>query len=222
MINTLSSRATFYDVIGYLVPGLIAIGVGWLWCYVFVDEASAVQVVKLMTAHALLATFIMLAGGYVTGHLVNSLSSLILEKKVFNGRFKKSKDWISRVKATDEKRFEAIKASANAEFHIPVESLGVFDIRIRMEERMPNTTITGFSFLSFYGMSRTLALLSWVAALPACILVGRHFAGDGAVCASLLTFLGFVVIGGFFSYQYLRFVEYYYDFLGSTLLHKAS
>lgn len=221
MMNTLSSRATFYDVIGYLVPGLIAICVAWLWCFVFVDAIWSIRLAKLMTTHALVSTFIMLAGGYVTGHLVNSVSSLLLEKRLFKDRFERAKDWISRVKENNQKRYEVIKNNVSDEFHIPPESLGMFDMRIRMEECMPNATITGFSFLSFYGMSRTLALLSWLAVIPACVILGRHFSGDRAVYAILMTFVGFVAIGGFFCHQYLRFVEYYYDFLGSTLMHKT-
>ena len=58
MLNTLSARATFYDVIGYLIPGILSMGIGWLYWYVFVDAASAVGFVRLMTNHGLVATFL--------------------------------------------------------------------------------------------------------------------------------------------------------------------
>ena len=219
MLNTLSSRATFYDVIGYLFPGILSLGTGWLWWYVFVDIDSAMRIARLMINHGLLATFFMLAGGYVTGHLANSISSALLEKVIFKTKFRTAKKWLDRAKSTNADRARRIEANAQTEFKVSAEALTSFDMRIRMEEKMPNATITGFSFLSFYGMSRTLALLSWLAALPVCVIIGRNFNGTASLSAAGLSCIAMIIIGGFFSYQYLRFVEYYYDFLGSTLMN---
>ena len=83
---------------------------------------------------------------------------------------------------------------------------------------MPNATITGFSFLSFYGMSRTMALLSWLGALPIAMFVASKYCRAQAFLAGGTSFGIVCAVGIFFCYQYLRFVEYYYDFLGSTLL----
>ena len=218
MLNTLSARATFYDVIGYLIPGILSMGIGWLYWYVFVDVASAVRILRLMTNHGLVATFLILACGYVIGHLVNAISSAILEKLIFKSRFNMAKKWLDRVQTANPDRVNRITTNVQAEFKIPAEALTSFDMRIRMEEKMPNATITGFSFLSFYGMNRTLALLSWLTAIPVCVIVGRHFHGTSSFVLAGLSCVAMLVIGGFFSYQYLRFVEYYYDFLGSTLM----
>lgn len=222
MLNTLSSRATFYDVIGYLFPGILSIGTGWLWWYVFIDTVSAERIARLLTNHGLIATFLMLAGGYVTGHLMNSISSATLEKRLFKSKFGAAKRWLDRVKSASSERANRIDENAKAEFNLPADDLTSFDMRIRMEEKMPNATITGFSFLSFYGMSRTLALLSWMSAIPVCVIVGRHFNGTSSLVAAGLTCCAMIAIGVFFSYQYLRFVEYYYDFLGSTLMQKST
>lgn len=105
---------------------------------------------------------------------------------------------------------------------MPVEEISVFDMRIRMEENLPRATITGFSFLSFYGMCRTLTLLVvlasipisyWSSSLVSCKLSGLVFT---------LVFLLVLAIATAFKYQYLRFVVYYYDFMGSTLLYKSN
>ena len=63
-----------------------------------------------------------------------------------------------------------------------------------------------------------MALLSWLSSLPLAFMMGTRYSGSIAIAVSLITFLILSGIGGLFCYQYLRFVEYYYDFLGSTLL----
>lgn len=222
MYNSLGVRATFYDVIGYLIPGVLMLCIGWAWWYTCIDNETARWLAIFILKHGFLATLLLCAGGYVTGHLANSISSLILEKWIFKKKFLTAKKWLERAKSTNIGRATKISENANSEFGIPAETLSSFDLRIHMEEKMPNATITGFSFLSFYGMSRTLALLSWISAIPVCVIVGRHFNGTSSLVAAGLSCCAMIAIGGFFSYQYLRFVEYYYDFLGSTLMQKST
>ena len=222
MLNTLSSRATFYDVIGYLVPGVISLGIGWLYWYQFIDAESAKWTVKQALKNAFVASLAIAAIGYVFGHLVNAASSLLLEKWIFKRPFVDAKKWYERVLEKNSARANAIQRNVDSEFHIASTDLTAFDMRIRMEEMMPNAAITGFSFLSFYGMSRTLALLAWLSSFPLAFLVGMRYEGGVAIFAALVTFVVFCAVGVLFCYQYLRFVEYYYDFLGSTLLHSKS
>ena len=217
MLNTLSSRATFYDVIGYLVPGAIALSVGWLWLFML-DHDFAIWSAQLMARHGFCALLCIVAVGYVAGHLVNAMSSLLLEKFVFRKRFAKAKQWYERVAAKCPAKAKLIAENVRQEFKLDVAALSAFDMRIRMEESMPNATITGFSFLSFYGMSRTMALLSWLGALPIAMFVAGKYCRAQAFLAGGTSFGIVCAIGIFFCYQYLRFVEYYYDFLGSTLL----
>lgn len=221
MLNTLSSRATFYDVIGYLVPGVIAVAIGWLWTLVF-DHVFAMWCVKLMVRHGVYAVFSIAAGGYVAGHLVNSMSSLLLEKLILKKHFTNAKQWYARVAKKYPEKAKRIEENVLNEFNVEVKDLAAFDIRIRMEESMPNATITGFSFLSFYGMSRTMALLLWLGALPVAMLVSDKYIGSHAFIVGSAVFAIFFVAGLFFCYQYIRFVEYYYDFLGSSLLRGDS
>lgn len=217
MLNTLSSRATFYDVIGYLVPGVVAVAIGWLWILVF-DRDFAMWCVRLMAQHGVYAAFFLVAGGYVAGHLVNSMSSLLLEKLIFKKHFTTAKQWYARVLEKYPEKAKRIEENVMNEFNVEVNELTAFDMRIRMEESMPNATITGFSFLSFYGMNRTMALLLWLGSLPMAMLVSDKYIGRYAFGVGSAVFIIFLVAGFFFCYQYIRFVEYYYDFLGSTLL----
>ena len=219
MYNSLGVRATFYDVIGYLIPGMLMLCIGWSWWYACVDCESAIRFAKLLSNHAFLTTILLCAIGYVIGHLANSISSLILEKWIFKNQFLNAKKWLNRAKAANAERAKTISENALTEFRVSAEALSSFDLRIYMEEKMPNATITGFSFLSFYGMSRTLALLSWMATIPICVIIGQLFTGKSSLIAATLSCIAMISIGGFFTYQYLRFVEYYYDFLGSTLMN---
>ena len=222
MLNTLSSRATFYDVIGYLVPGVIFLGIGWLYWYQFIDDESAKWIVKHMLKNVFVTSLAIVAIGYVLGHLVNAVSSLLLEKCLFKKPFANAKKWYERALEKNPTRASAIQRNVDLEFHVAPADLTTFDMRIRMEEMMPNATITGFSFLSFYGMSRTLALLAWLSSLPLAFLIGMRYEGGVAIFAALVAFIASCAVGAFFCYQYLRFVEYYYDFLGSTLLRSKA
>lgn len=223
MIKTIASRATFYDVIGYLIPGCISLIVMWLWFFIFSYE-SATWFVRVLLKHGVATTLCVIPLGYVIGHLVNSISSVLFEKWLFKSEFQKAKQWYNRVLEKCPARAERIQENVKIEFGIGAkpELLTVFDIRIRMEERMPNATITGFSFLSFYGMSRTLAFLTFLTAVPIgvwCFEMCYCFC-----CGFVIGVIGFllVVLAGLaFIHQYLRFVEYYYDFLGSTLMFRT-
>ena len=217
MLTTLSSRATFYDVIGYLVPGVVAVAIGWLWTFAF-DHDFAMWSARLMVRHGIYAAFFLVAGGYVSGHLVNSMSSWLLEKHILKKHFANAKQWYARVVEKSPKKAKRIEENVLNEFNVEVKDLAAFDIRIRMEESMPNATITGFSFLSFYGMSRTMALLLWLGALPMAMIVSDKYIGRHAFFVGSAVFVIFSIAGLLFCYQYIRFVEYYYDFLGSTLL----
>lgn len=217
MLNTLSSRATFYDVIGYLVPGVIAIGVGWLWILA-VDHDFAMWCARLMARHRVFAVCSLASGGYVAGHLVNSISSLLLEKFILKKPFANAKCWYERMLKKCPEKAKKIEENVLREFDLDVKALSAFDMRIRMEESMTNATITGFSFLSFYGMSRTMALLLWIGALPVAMLVADKYIGRQSFIVGGVVLVIFAMAGFFFCHQYIRFVEYYYDFLGSTLL----
>ncbi len=219
MLNTLSSRATFYDIIGYLIPGIIAIAIIWLYWFVYIDELSAKSLIKVLLNYSILSSLAIISIGFVMGHLVNSISSLFLEKLVLKGTFNSAKQWYDRI--DDDCRKELISKIAKEEYNLEPKSLTSFDLRIQMEERMPNSTITGFSFLSFYGMSRSLALLSWLSMPPSIYIIVDKYSGDKVKLTTFFSILFFIIVGFCFCYQYIRFTKYYYDFLCSTLIFSS-
>ena len=222
MVSNFGARTTFYDIIGYLIPGVFALGVLWLYWYVIISSETALLFAKLLSRHVGLTSIGLVTGGYVAGHLVNSLSSLILEKWIFRKAFEDAKNWYDRVSKKSQVRANQIHNNVLEFFGVPVEEISVFDMRIRMEEELPGATITGFSFLSFYGMCRTLMFLVLFAAIPISYWSSRLVSSKSSWLVFALMFMFMFAIAAAFKYQYLRFVVYYYDFMGSTLLYKSN
>jgi hypothetical protein len=229
MFNNLTSRATFYDVTGYLIPGILSIGIGWATCYIYggrvvLDET----VVVLGKMGGVVTALILVAIGYVCGHLLNALSSAIYEKWLFKGFFAKAKDWQSRLSINGKSREIRICSRAKMLYGVDVQDLQGFDLRIRAEEKMPQSFVTGFCFLSFYGMCRTLSFIA-ILALPLIAKLGWDNCRCVCQCAwwcKLMVSVSFVIlmlgIALAFAFQYLRFATNYYDYLGSTLLFVAN
>lgn len=210
MTKSLSSRATFYDLTGYLVPGVITLGLVWLYWFFLFDFNTAWSFLKFLQKMGVFCTTAAIVIlGYAVGHVMNSISSLLFERLLFKSGFDKWKAWSSRM---SESRKARVKEVISEEFKTDLPDIKAFDIRIRMENYMPNAAITGLCFLSYYGMCRTLSLVSILCLPLASILC---FVYDG-LCLFLPLVPCFVSLC--FGYQYSRFVIYYYDFLGSTLM----
>ena len=220
MLNTLSARATFYDIVAYFVPGLIALGVVGLWIVILGGGGFASEMIDVMFKHWVAASILGVALSYVAGHCANSCSSWLLEKHLFAERFADASNWHKRLHDCSPERESVVKKVVDAEFGVAPEKLKPFDLLIRMEEVLPQATMSGFSFLCFYGMSRTMALLSWLAAIPVGIFIGMNWCGCcyTMICVGVVTGVLMCAVGMLFANQYLRFVLYYYDFLASTLM----
>ena len=220
MLNTLSARATFYDIIGYFVPGLLTLGVGLVCMRILGGQPLIDNVYGWTNDHWFATSIIGVALSYIAGHCANSCSSWLLEKIIFKDQFAEAANWYKRLLDKSPERGKVIKSVVKAELNIDLSKLEPFDLMIRMEEFFPRATISGFSFLCFYGMCRTLALLSWLAALPISIMLGTMWSGDTIekVVASVVASVIMCAVGSLFFNQYIRFVRYYYDFLASTLM----
>ena len=222
MFDSLTSRATFYDITGYLIPGICAEGVAWLWLYAFRhDTATALLSGPLWLHGGFVIAIILVATGYVAGHLMNSFSSLVFQKWICKERFERASNWQKRIQTNPSARTERIEQRASEVFDIPLEVVNTYELRIRGEEGLPQSFVTGFSFLAFYGMNRTLALLSALAVIPCCAIACRTKLIP-CPCFSVLIAL-VLTIGATFLFlnQYLRFAAKYHDYLASTLLVKS-
>ena len=103
MLESLIARARFYDITGYWIPGNLALGVIWLYARVFGWAESADKVISFIGDHWLSSTILVfVVGGYAVGHLVNSISKLLIEKIVFAIPYKKNADWLKRIQEKNE------------------------------------------------------------------------------------------------------------------------
>lgn len=201
-MDSLGFRATFYDIIGYIIPGSLAFIVGWANVFVWGDAELAKNAMKIVLGNPWLSLIAIAAAGYVCGHALNALSSCVIEWPLRKFWWRSWVDWTSRL---DNEKLARVDGIAQNIFGMPAKKLSAFDIRIRLESQLPGPAITGLCFLSYYGMSRNLVALSLLAT-PIAIATGGWW-GVGAP-----------IVAGLFFYQYKRSVVNYYDFLGSSLL----
>ena len=155
--------------------------------------------------------------GSIAGHLVNAFSSLIIQKWLFRKPFARAMDWRTRSQKNSPKRMDRIRERSFELYGLLPDDLKTFDLRIRGEEEMPQSFVTGFSFLSFYGMNRTLSLLCVLASVPSCELARRTGLLSHPAASVLLALALTVGSAALFLHQYLRFVEYYDNYLESIL-----
>ena len=201
-MDSLGFRATFYDIIGYIIPGSLAFFVGWANVFVWGDAELAKNAMKIVIKNPGFSFIAIAAAGYVCGHALNALSSCVIEWPLRKLWWRTWIDWTSRL---DKEKLARVDGIAQSIFGMPAKKLSAFDIRIRLESQLPGPAITGLCFLSYYGMSRNLVALSLLAT-PVSIAIASWWG-----IASL-------IVAGLFFYQYKRSVVNYYDFLGSSLL----
>lgn len=219
MIDSLVARARFYDFTGYWIPGNLAIGIAWVYAWVFGWESQANKAIEFVSAHWVAATIlIFIVGGYAVGHLVNALSKLLLEKCILKRAFDENKDWLTRIKSNKTGKGAAVLKRFNEVIKYDPQSSSAAGSVIQgwAEQCLPAPSMTTFRFLCFYGMNRTLSVLTIFLIPPVAhwVLDHSHF------CCML-----FVIVVGFcvsllFGFQYLRFVKLYADSLPELLLMK--
>ena len=217
MLESLIARARFYDFTGYWIPGNLAIGIIWLYARVFGWAAEADKAISFVEKHWLASTIlIFIVGGYAIGHLVNAISKLLIEKIAFAVAYKNSADWLGRLKKRNGSKEQVILERFEEKFgYSPNSSVSAGPvIQGWAEQKLPAPSMTTFRFLCFYGMNRTLAVLTIAIIPPAAhwSLAHSHF------CCMIIVILAGIIFAGMFIYQYLRFVEYYADSIPELLL----
>lgn len=221
MLDSLVARARFYDITGYWIPGNIALGIVWLYAKVFGWADTANNILLFVGDHWIASSILIFAaGGYAMGHLVNSISELLIEKVVFAIPYQKKANWLKRIQERNgDKEKEVIKRFHDKFNYVPTSYIATGPvIQGWAEQNLPAPSMTTFRFLCFYGMNRTLAILTLAMIPPAAywVLVHSHF------CCMVVTILAGVFIVGMFIYQYLRFVEYYANSIPELLLMEVT
>lgn len=220
MLESLVARARFYDITGYWIPGNVTIIIGWLYAWAFGWREQANRVLAYASDNLVVfGVLIVIVGGYAIGHLVNSVSKLLLEKLVLAGSFKRNRDWLSRLQSDSSSKKDEVMRRFNQEFHYrPTSSASAGGvIQGWAEQQLPAPSMTTFRFLCFYGMNRTLSLLTLLAIPPIAHIVLCY----SHLCCMMLTIVLGCAASVLFGFQYLRFVKYYADSLPELLLMKG-
>ena len=221
MLDSLVARARFYDFTGYWIPGNLAIGIVWVYAWVFGWESRANKAIEFVSSHWVAATIlIFIVGGYAMGHLVNALSKLLLEKCILKWAFDENKDWLSRIRSDKTGKGAAVLKRFNDVFKFDPQSSSAAGSVIQgwAEQCLPAPSMTTFRFLCFYGMNRTLSVLTIFLIPPVAhwVLVRSH------CCCMLCAIVVGLFVSFLFGFQYLRFVKLYADSLPELLLMKEA
>ena len=147
---------------------------------------------------------------------MNAISKLLIERIVFAIAYKNSADWLERLQKRNGAKEQVILKRFKEKFgYNPTSSVAAGPvIQGWAEQKLPAPSMTTFRVLCFYGMNRTLAVLTIAIIPPAAhwSLTHSHF------CCMIIVILAGILFAGMFIYQYLRFVEYYADSLPELLL----
>ena len=213
-MDKFSIKTSIYDIFGYCIPGIVTL----LYIYFIhnfnnllfsANILSQLQQDFKLSISQWIVIFIL---SYIIGHLIATLSSLIIEKWLCCRLYKK----VSTPKELfDEATYNQFNIKHNEIFGVPYSVKNSRMTFAYINEYYPNSYSTAFTFQTFYGMARNLCLIF--------IAIGLLFLFASIFCAFsiCLTLLHFVIAGIFF-YEYYRFVKYYNLQLMSTFLVPGS
>ena len=202
-----SIKTTIYDIFGYLMPGLLSISC----IYAFYRQAA--EKVGLIDAFSgslckmnVYSCAALVGAGYLAGHFVSALSSLVLEKWMLHKCKLFGENWMLR-KILDNDTYLQFSKKYEEVFKLKAKNgEKVFrDCFVYVEARQPAVYSTAFVFLSIYGMARGIALIALAFAIWATIYIGacnKQWVGVLYGGLALLVFIGFMR-------QYLRFHRYF-------------
>jgi hypothetical protein len=211
-----SIKTTIYDIFGYLLPGMLSIG-----C-IFVFYRQATEDVGLIDAFTgnlcgvnVYSCAALVGVGYLVGHFVSALSSLVLEKWMLHKLNLFGKSW-DLIKILDNDTYQQLSKKYKEVFKLEANKDEKFfrNCLVYVEARQPAVYSTAFVFLSFYGMARGIALIAITSAIWAFIYIG--FYSKQCVCA-VYVILALLAFAGFMR-QYLRFQRYFRQHILSGFL----
>lgn len=220
MFGSIGFRTTVYDILGYFIPGAIGLFVVWLSVWAGLGRGFAWGLVGALNEASVVGCVMIAVVVYITGHLINSLSSWLLERGLLAKYFRSQADWVGRLEYESEKGQGKKQAHAKRTldsyellFGYRPENKDWLFVTGYIDEFMPGASATALRFQAFYGMGRSVALLCFLATIPVSVILTKH----GWMVRWCLSG-GLVVAGILFLNQYLRFVRNHRDFLAGIPL----
>lgn len=187
-------KATFYDLISYFLSGLLFLLILFITSFHYKNSNIDWTMIKEMGGTII--TLILFVC-YIIGHLLSTLSSLIIEKWLLANKIKSLIPVRNQLYGIFlEKYNELFKCNFNNnDFRLVI---------CYVESLQPNVYSTAFIFLSVYGMCRNFSLifLSFSIIEVALSMLNKN--------GSLLEFAAlYCLVGLIFLYGYFRFFKYF-------------
>jgi hypothetical protein len=205
--------ATIYDFLGYFIPGFALWGLvlgAWyhscptlpLWAKIQSLITSAFMQVqpKDLSINWFSFVFIIFVL-YVTGHIVSTLSSLVIEKLAIM-KLGWGKNAILVKGAISTEFYGTFTQKFEERFHFKFDDDEFRACIAFVQTNRPSVYTTAFVFLTFYGMARNI-LLSVIIVLPWEIINGIvSFSGFQ------MGYIGILLAGGtVFCLEYVKFIQ---------------
>ncbi|KNY27682.1 hypothetical protein [Pseudobacteroides cellulosolvens] len=197
-------KATLYDIFGYLIPGILFIFFSYVSFNHFKGTFDNTKILKNVYSYMEIKNIIVISVfAYFIGHVLSTLSSLIVEKSIFLkfsflSRGLKSKSQFSN------NMFENFKRKYSEVFNLQYDDRDFRSVICYVESREPLIYSTAFVFLSFYGMARCIAFILSSFFICELIITFKYFS-----FAELYYCIGILLLALVFYYEYYRFFRYF-------------
>ena len=168
MSERFSNKATFYDLFCYWISGFSLLGVILLYGCAFFPQHS-----KLLLGWLELSKwsyFVVVVLGYVSGHLANALSSLIVEQWLFHRALLKKKSPFAKAQQDISIPDSGILPPAKARAKVMIASFeSMFgynptddsrrELRLIAQKYLGGVPMSGMNYMAYYGLNRVLFVI---------------------------------------------------------------
>lgn len=210
-MKELDIKATIYDIFGYLIPGLLVLGIFYSSYLNSVSKFNLNAIITFINTLTAKGFTILFFISYFLGHALSTLSSFIVEKKIV---FKYFYKFIYANGILSNGLYNNLITKYQRVFNNNYSDKDFRLIICFVESKQPAIYSTAFVFLSFYGMARSLGFVLSIGLLwelyNFLILSHKDSIWFGIV---------YLVLGIVFYLQYYKFIRYYREqiFMGFIL-----
>lgn len=164
MMGNFGFKTTIYDILGYMVPGCVALVIGYVIASCNPLTITMTQLIKQIQAMNIYQFISILIAAYILGHLISGFSAIIIENLILN-RLKPFSRRLHLRSIMSTTLYAKLIEKFKIEFNCPPEDKDIKAIACSVEENHETGYATALIFLSFYGMGRNLSFVFFMAFL---------------------------------------------------------
>lgn len=200
-------KTTVYDLIGYIVPGLVTISLSIVVYTQLNPIQNMSETIKFLSPlFNIYFSMLVIIISYIIGFLLSGLGDLYYDVliKIFPS-LKRGSIIKHRLGGVS---FDLFKQKFNQMFNIEFSEYHIRILICYVENEKPNLYSTAFYYLSFYGMSRTLFI---ILALFALVEIAMLILVNPCMILTLAFIIVSLLLAALSHYQYIRFVKYFLE-----------